>query len=67
LPEIEKELAKISQQVLPMWSASTSVFLYKPWEAHYHSMLDIPEYVDPNTLKVVGEISGLAAWRLANR
>jgi Zn-dependent M28 family amino/carboxypeptidase len=44
-----------------------SVFLYKPWEAHYHSMLDIPEYVDPNTLKVVGEISGLAAWRLANR
>jgi len=44
-----------------------SVYLYKPWEAHYHSMLDIPEYVDPNTLKVVGEISGLAAWRLANR
>jgi len=44
-----------------------AVFLYKPWEAHYHSMLDIPEYVDPNSLKVVGEISALAVWRLANR
>jgi aminopeptidase YwaD len=44
-----------------------SVFLITPWEVHFHSMLDIPEYVDPNSLKVVGEISGLAAWRLANR
>ncbi len=44
-----------------------AVFLWKPWEEHYHSMMDIPEYVDPNTLKVVGEISGLAAYRLANR
>ncbi len=44
-----------------------AVFLWKPWDVHFHSMLDIPEYVDPNALKVVGEISGLAAWRLANR
>ena len=44
-----------------------AVFLWKPWEEHYHSMQDKLEYVDPNTLKVVGEISGLAAWRLANR
>ena len=44
-----------------------AVFLWKPWEEHYHSMQDKLEYVDPNTLKVVGEISGLATWRLANR
>jgi hypothetical protein len=44
-----------------------SVYLWKPYDVHYHSILDIPEYVDPNSLKVVGEISGLAAWRLANR
>ena len=44
-----------------------SVYLWKPCDVHYHSILDIPEYVDPNSLKVVGEISGLAAWRLANR
>jgi len=44
-----------------------AVFFWKPGDEHYHSSLDVPEYVDPNNLKVVAEIAGLAAYRLANR
>lgn len=44
-----------------------ALFFWKPGDEHYHSILDVPEYVDPNTLKVVAEIAGLSAWRLANQ
>lgn len=44
-----------------------ALFFWKPGDEHYHSPLDIPEYVDSNGLKVVAEIAGLSAWKLANR
>jgi len=44
-----------------------ALFLWKPSDEHYHSTLDIPKYVDPNTLKIVAEIVGISAYRLANR
>jgi hypothetical protein len=39
------------------------------WKAddyHYHSLLDTPEKVDANTLKVISEITAITMWRLAN-
>lgn len=44
-----------------------AIFFWKPGDDHYHSPLDVPEYVDSNGLKVVAEIAGLSAWKLANR
>jgi len=44
-----------------------AIFFWKPNDDRYHSPLDLIEYVDPNTLKVVGEIVALSAWRLANQ
>jgi aminopeptidase YwaD len=44
-----------------------ALFFWKSEDEHYHSILDVPKYVDPNALKVVAEIAGLSAWRLANR
>jgi len=39
------------------------------WKAddyHYHSVLDTPEKVDANTLKVISDITAITMWRLAN-
>lgn len=43
-----------------------ALFVWKPGDEYYHSPQDVPERVDPNTLKVVAEIVSIAAWRLAN-
>jgi len=42
-----------------------AVFLWKETDDHYHSLWDQPKYVDPNNLKVIAEISCLAAMRIS--
>lgn len=43
-----------------------ALFIWKPGDEYYHSPHDTPEKVDANVLKVVAEIIGVTAWKLAN-
>jgi len=43
-----------------------ALFIWKPDDEYYHSPHDVPDRVDPNTLKVVADIVGVAVWKLAN-
>ena len=42
-----------------------AVFLWKETDPRYHSLKDLPEFVDPNNLKVIAEIACLAAMRIS--
>ena len=44
-----------------------ALFFWTSLDEHYHSILDTPEVLSPNVMKIVGEIGLLSAWRLANR
>ena len=42
-------------------------WLWKYDDPYWHSPLDTPENVDPNSLKVISEIVALTALRIANK
>lgn len=43
-----------------------SVWFWKPDDPYYHSELDSPERIDPNMMKILGDIVAITVWRLAN-
>lgn len=43
-----------------------SIWYWKADDPYYHSIHDTPDKIDPICLKAVGDISAIAAWRLAN-
>ncbi|MGQ9675231.1 MAG: M20/M25/M40 family metallo-hydrolase [Chloroflexota bacterium] len=44
-----------------------SAWFWRPDDMYYHSIHDTPDKIDGNSLKVVGDITAIAAWRLANQ
>lgn len=44
-----------------------AAWFWRADDMYYHSAHDIPDKIDGNALKVVGDITAIAAWRLANQ
>ncbi len=44
-----------------------AAWFWRADDMYYHSMHDTPDKIDGNALKVVGDITAIAAWRLANQ
>jgi len=43
-----------------------SVWFWKPDDPYYHTEFDSPERIEPNMMKVVGDIVAITIWRIAN-
>lgn len=44
-----------------------AAWFWRADDMYYHSIHDTPDKIDGNSLKVVGDITAIAAWRLANQ
>jgi aminopeptidase YwaD len=56
-----------SEETRFLMAGVPAVWIYKWDDYYYHSELDSPEKLDPNSLKAVSDIVAIAMWRMANQ